>query len=144
MILFRHLPGPHVSCLLLTRELSHHLLKSPLSLQLVLLAQPLILLHLLDLITELLIIYHASCIFLLHVHQYLALTCSCSCLTSCSSPVLLPATPATGKPFLLPSLSMSWYTVLLLNMSFFNNLPTFHSPSPPWTVKKGAVMSKLY
>ena len=64
MILFLHLPGPHNGCLLLMSKLSHHLLKSLLSLQLVLLGQPLILLQLLDLLTELLIIYHAPCISL--------------------------------------------------------------------------------
>ena len=78
---------------------------------------------------------HIPCsLYLSTAHQYLTLTCSRSCLISCSSStVLLPATPATGKSFLLPSLSMSWYTVLLLSVSLSNTLPTLHSPSPPWT-----------
>ena len=78
---------------------------------------------------------HMPCsLYLSTAHQYLTLTCSRSCLICCSSStVLLPATPATGKPFLLPSLSMSWYTVFFLSVSFFNIHPTLHSPSPPWT-----------
>ena len=61
MFLFFYLPYFLVGCLLLTSELllqifglSHHLLKSLFSLQLVLLTQPLVLLQLLDLSTELL------------------------------------------------------------------------------------------
>ena len=104
MIHFSHLSGPPVRCLLLTSEL-------------------------LDLLTKLLII--PCSLYLSTAHHYHILTCSRSCLISCSSSTV--STPATGKPFLFPSLSMSQYTVLLLSKSLFNTLPTLHSPSPPWT-----------
>ena len=42
----------------------------------------------------------------------------------------------SSDPFLLPSLSMSWYSVLLLNVSLFNTFPTLHSLSPPWTERE--------
>ena len=61
---FLHLPGSPVGCLFLTRELSHHLLKSLLGLQLVLLGQPPILLWLPDMLTD-----YTMPLYLSTVHQ---------------------------------------------------------------------------
>ena len=101
-------------------ELYHHLLKSLFSLQLVLFCQPLILLQLLDLLTEPYAMLPAS---LYSSPIYLTLTCSRSCL-----------------------IRMSWYTVLFsaecVSLHYPPHTPFSTSSSLDWG--REAVMSAIH
>ena len=50
-------------------------------------------------------------------------------------------TAAVGSPFLLASPSLPWYSLALASVAPSITIPALHSPSPPWTGGRRALMS---